>query len=104
MPKTPNYFKGRTLVITGAGSGIGRSTAAIFGREGANGVCADIEEQSAVAAARETEDAGGVASGIHVDVTDRASVQDMVAKSIEIYGQVDFLFNSAGSALSLIHI
>ncbi len=99
MPKTPNYFKGRTLVITGAGSGIGRSTAAIFGREGANVVCADIDEQSAVAAARETEDAGGVASGIHVDVTDRASVQNMVAKSIEKYGQVDFLFNSAGSAI-----
>ena len=36
-------------------------------------------------------DAGGVASGIHVDVTDRASVQDMVAKSIEIYGQVSCL-------------
>ena len=62
MPKTPNYFRGRTLVITGAGSGIGRATAAIFGREGANVVCADIDEQSAVAAARETEGAGGVAA------------------------------------------
>lgn len=99
MPKTPDYFKGRTLVITGAGSGIGRATAAIFGREGANVVCADIDEQSAVSAARETEDAGGAAIGIHVDVTERDSVQAMVAKSIDTYGQVDFLFNSAGSAI-----
>ena len=63
MPKTPDYFNGRTLVITGAGSGIGRATATIFGREGANVVCADIDEQSAVSAARETEEAGGASSG-----------------------------------------
>ena len=62
--KTPNYFKGRTLVITSAGSGIGRSTAAIFGREGANVVCADIDEQSAMAATRQTEDAGGVGASM----------------------------------------
>ena len=50
MPKTPNYFSGKTIVITGAGSGIGRATALIFAREGANVVCADINE----AGARET--------------------------------------------------
>ena len=99
MPKTPDYFNGRTLVITGAGSGIGRATATIFGREGANVVCADIDEQSAVSAARETEEAGGAAIGIHVDVTQRDSVQAMIAKAIDTYGQVDFLFNSAGSAI-----
>ena len=45
MPKTPDYFKGKTIVITGAGSGIGRATALIFAREGANVVCADINEK-----------------------------------------------------------
>jgi len=44
MPKTPDYFSGKTIVITGAGSGIGRATALIFAREGANVVCADINE------------------------------------------------------------
>ncbi len=44
MPKTPDYFHGKTIVITGAGSGIGRATALIFAREGANVVCADINE------------------------------------------------------------
>ena len=100
MPKTPNYFKGRTLVITGAGSGIGRSTAAIFGREGASVVCADIDEhERSGCRARDRGTPAAAASGIHVDVTDRASVQDMVAKSIEIYGQDDLPFNGAGSAI-----
>ena len=45
MPKTPGYFHGKTIVITGAGSGIGRATALIFAREGANVVCADINEK-----------------------------------------------------------
>ncbi len=44
MPKTPDYFHGKTIVITGAASGIGRATALIFAREGANVVCADIDE------------------------------------------------------------
>src|SRR5580704_8659365 len=44
MAKTPDYFAGKTIIITGAGSGIGRATAAIFAREHANVVCADISE------------------------------------------------------------
>ena len=42
MPKTPDYFAGKTVIITGAASGIGRATANIFAREGANVVCADL--------------------------------------------------------------
>src|SRR5262247_2271752 len=42
MPKTPDYFAGKTIIITGAGSGIGRAAAMIFAREGANVVCTDI--------------------------------------------------------------
>jgi 3-oxoacyl-[acyl-carrier protein] reductase len=47
MPKTPDYFAGKTIIITGAASGIGRATALIFAREGANVVCADIDEAGA---------------------------------------------------------
>ena len=47
MPRTLDYFKGKTIVITGAASGIGRATALIFAREGANVVCADINEDGA---------------------------------------------------------
>ena len=44
MPKTPDYFAGKTVIITGAASGIGRATANIFAREGSNVVCADLNE------------------------------------------------------------
>ena len=47
MPKTPDYFHGKTIIITGAASGIGRATALIFAREGANVVCADLNEKGA---------------------------------------------------------
>ena len=43
MARTPDYFKGKTVAITGAGSGIGRSAAVIFAREGARVICADID-------------------------------------------------------------
>ena len=47
MPRTPDYFADKTIVITGAGSGIGRATALIFGREGTNVLCADIDGDAA---------------------------------------------------------
>jgi NAD(P)-dependent dehydrogenase (short-subunit alcohol dehydrogenase family) len=43
MPKTPDYFHAKTIIITGAGGGIGHATALIFAREGANVVCAEID-------------------------------------------------------------
>src|SRR5271170_684301 len=98
MPKTPDYLAQKTIVITGAASGIGRATALIFAREGANVVCADINE----AAVRETAGLinakGSQALALKVDVTSRAAVNDLVARAIAAFGGVQFLFNSAGAA------
>ena len=47
MPGSPDYFRGKTIVITGAASGIGQATALIFAREGANVLCADIDGEGA---------------------------------------------------------
>ena len=99
MPKTPDYFKGKTIVITGAASGIGRATAQIFGREGANVLCADVNEQGANQAVGEVEAAGGRARAVYTDVTRRESVREMIGAAIGAFGQVHFLFNSAGSAI-----
>ncbi len=99
MPKTPDYFSGKTIVITGAASGIGRATALIFAREGANVVCADINEAGVKETAAAVNAKGSQALGIKVDVTQRAQTIGMVQRAIDAFGQVHFLFNSAGAAI-----
>jgi 3-oxoacyl-[acyl-carrier protein] reductase len=99
MPKTPDYFAGKTIVITGAGSGIGRATAKIFAREGANVVCADINETGVKDTAAQVNAKGSQALALTVDVTKRAQVDDMIKRAIDAFGTVQFLFNSAGAAI-----
>ena len=99
MPKTPDYFAGKTVIITGAASGIGRATALIFARERANVVCADVNEAGARKTADEVNAAGSQALALKIDVTLRAQVNDMVTRALAAFGSVQFLFNSAGAAL-----
>jgi 3-oxoacyl-[acyl-carrier protein] reductase len=100
MPKTPNYFAGKTILITGAASGIGRATALIFAREGANVVCADINEAGVKETADQVNKIGSQALALAIDVTKRAAVDDMVQLAINGFGRVHFLFNSAGAAFA----
>src|SRR3954462_7997217 len=95
VPKTPDYFSGKTIVITGAASGIGRATALIFAREGANVVCADIDE-GGVSKTAELIDAQNAQSGsnstgralaLTIDVTKRAAVDDMVELALGQFGR-----------------
>jgi NAD(P)-dependent dehydrogenase (short-subunit alcohol dehydrogenase family) len=99
MPKTPDYFAGKTLIVTGAASGIGRATALIFAREGANVVCADINADGARQTAGAVNAKGVQALGLAVDVTSRSQVDDMLRRTIDAFGSVQFQFNSAGAAL-----
>ena len=98
MPKTPDYFVGKTIVISGAASGIGKSTAQIFAREGANVVCGDIDAEGAERTANQITQKGGQGIGLVCDVTNREQVNDSIKRAIEKYGSVDFQFNSAGAA------
>src|SRR6266576_7133136 len=99
MPKTPDYFVGKTIIITGAASGIGRAAAMIFAREGANVVCADINGNGAKETADRIGGGRGKALPVTTDVTSRRQVNDMVHRAIETFGAVQFQFNSAGAAL-----
>jgi len=99
MPKTPDYFIGKTIIITGAASGIGRAASLIFAREGANVVCADINIDGAKETAKQVVAHGGKALALATDVTSRRQVNDMVHRAIETFGSVQFQFNSAGAAL-----
>jgi 3-oxoacyl-[acyl-carrier protein] reductase len=99
MPKTPDYFQGKTILITGAASGIGRATALIFAREGANVVCADINEKGVQETAHQVNAIGSQALALTIDVSKRAAVNDMVQLALDGFGRIHFLFNSAGSAI-----
>ena len=99
MPKTPDYFHGKTIIITGAASGIGRATANIFAREGANVVCADIHEAGLRETASQVNAKGSQALAVKTDVTSRKAVNDMLKRALDAFGSVQFLFNSAGAAI-----
>jgi len=99
MPKTPDYFAGKTIIITGAASGIGRATAEIFAREKANVVCADINEAGVKETADRVNAKGSQALALKTDVTVRKQVEDLVKRAVAAFGTVHFLFNSAGAAI-----
>jgi 3-oxoacyl-[acyl-carrier protein] reductase len=86
-------FADRIVVLTGAGRGIGAATARRLVTEGAKVVVSDLDE----AVARETADAiGDAATAVACDVTDRASVEALVATTVELHGRVDGLVACAG--------
>ncbi len=91
-----NRLAGKVAVITGAGSGIGRASAKLFVAEGAKVVVAEIDTALGEASAR---DAGAGARFVRTDVTDEASVKQMVHQAKETFGRIDVLLNCAGGSL-----
>ena len=89
-------LKNKIALITGAGSGIGKETAFIFAKEGAQVIVADTNEETGSATVQEIRESKGEASFIKVDVTDEESVAEMAAKIEKEYRSLDILFNNAG--------
>jgi 3-hydroxybutyrate dehydrogenase len=85
----------KVAIVTGAASGIGKEIAALFAREGAKVVIADLNQKGADAVAAEL---GGAkrAIGVGVDVTSEAQTEACVAKTVAAFGQVDILISNAG--------
>ena len=94
-------FKGKTVVVTGAASGIGYALAERFAQENMNIVLADIEQDALDAAVVKISDLGVEAVGIAVDVMDKNSVQSLAKQSIDAFGNIHILCNNAGSHLPL---
>lgn len=92
----PDQFKGKTAVVTGAGSGIGRSMALLLGKLGARVYASDLNGAAAIETAGEINSAGGEASGHALDVTDAEQVAAFASTVFDEAGRVDVLHNNAG--------
>jgi 3-oxoacyl-[acyl-carrier protein] reductase len=93
-------LKDNVAIVTGAGRGIGSEIARRFAAEGARVVVADLDETSAQRVAGEISAIGQSAIGLHVDVTESASVQRVMQETIARYGRIDVLINNAGIGLN----
>jgi 3-oxoacyl-[acyl-carrier protein] reductase len=87
---------GRVAIVTGGGSGIGAATARALAGEGAQVVLAGRHLDSLAAVAGEIEAAGGSALTAPTDVRDEAQVNALVDRTLQAFGRVDILVNSAG--------
>ncbi len=94
-------LNGRTAIVTGAGSGIGRALALEFARQGTRVVCAARRKERLDETVRLIEAEGGEGLAVATDVTDRGQVQRMVQAALDRFGSIDILFNNAGSFQSI---
>ena len=88
--------KDKVVIVTGAGSGIGRATALALAREGANLSLSDVDEAGGRKTLEAVQSAGADAFYVSTDVTDEAAVGAMVAKTVERFGRLDAAYNNAG--------
>jgi len=89
-------FEGKTVIITGAGRGIGRAYAFGFAREGANVVIAEIEVGNADLVAEEIKKMQREALVVKIDVSKKREVEKLVKTTIDRFSKIDILVNNAG--------
>ena len=94
-------LKGKIAIVTGAADGIGLAISQAFGREGAQLIMSDIQDQKCSAeAARISTQGPGKGTAAHCDVTQTADVESLVAMATQKFGRVDILVNNAAVAIS----
>jgi len=87
---------GKTCLITGSGSGLGREAALLFAREGGRVVVNDVDEEAGRGTADEIADSGGEAIFVRADVTDDGQVAQLFDAAVERFGRLDVSYHNAG--------
>jgi len=98
LTKLDRSVAGKTVIVTGSASGMGRATAHLFADEGANVVVADVGDERVAAVVAEIADAYGAKRvlGCTTDVTDDAQRRALVDATLARFGAIDILVNNAG--------
>src|SRR4029453_7130679 len=94
-------LQGKSALVTGAASGIGKQIALTYAREGARVAIADLNKAAADATAAEIKSAGGQAIGVAMDVANEEAVNAGVAAMVKAFGGVDILVSNAG--IQIVH-
>lgn len=94
-------FERKSVIVTGAGSGIGRAAALAFAAEGARLIVAEVNESSGEATAQQIRERGGEAQFVRTDVSHASDCAAMVDAALERYGRLDIAFNNAGINLTV---
>jgi len=93
-------FVDRGVLVTGAGSGIGRAAARLFAAEGGRVTAVDRSEADLAATVEAIRDAGGQAQAVTADVSREADCRAMIDRALATYGQLHVAFNNAGVGAS----
>ena len=91
---------GKVALITGAASGQGRAAARLFAAHGARIAIIDLDDAGAAATLREVEAAGSSGLAVHADVARRVDVERMVTATVDRFGRLDVLYNTAAVQMS----
>ena len=91
-------LEGKSIVVMGGGSGVGRATSLRFAEEGAKVVVADVDLDRAKGTVQLIEEAGGTALADQCDVSQEADVEATIALAVSNFGRLDIIFNNVGRA------
>ena len=92
----PGSLEGKTALVTGGGSGIGRAASLAYAKDGARVVVADVNVEGGEETVQLIKETGGEAILVHADVSKPEDTQTMVAQAVETFGSLDCAFNNAG--------
>lgn len=91
-------LEGKSVVITGAGSGVGRAASVVFANSGARVICADINVEWLEETVASVKGTGGEARAMRCDVSRRSDLDAAVDAAVQAYGRLDVMYNNAGIA------